>query len=166
MAGPAKDALPLPNLNRMERDSMGEGPSIIVSDVDGTLLLPSGLSRWLWGFARFLEVLGRLFQHPNVRVVDRLRGARTVIILTSRDCADREFTLRQLKRAGVEPSRAIFCSREELYLEWKRLEISKLEISESTEWIDDAISGRKATCEQQGTSTRLKVTHPSELEIR
>jgi hypothetical protein len=138
--------------------------STVVSDIDGTILLTTKAATLLWRLSRLFETLGRLYQRPNQRVLQRIHTARKVLILTSRDATESALTLRQLRRAGLDNPKVVFCRRETLYFDWKLKVLSELNDSEGLVWIDDAIGtqGERDLIRELGS--RVEPIDPSSLK--
>lgn len=126
-----------------------------VVDIDNSLLHPGRLSWFFWRIATLAQRLGRRRQRVDHALVQKLAEYDRVIILTSRDVRDQEFTLRQLSRAGIEPDRVIFCPRREVLTRWKIVQVESLAPNGPIDWFEDAFNG--------GPEPKLDVSRPVRL---
>lgn len=112
-----------------------------VVDVDNSLLHAGRLSWLFWRLAAIAQRAGRRRQRVDRDLVRKLTEYDRVILLTSRDLNDKEFTLAQLRRAGFEPEQAIFCPRREVLMSWKVAQVASLSSDSPTDWFDDRFNG-------------------------
>jgi hypothetical protein len=112
---------------------------VAIVDVDDTLVFGGRGSRLCWHLSLFFQRLGRKLQKTNRLLVHRLSNYDRVIILTSRDSKDIEFTRRQLNSKGIKYDEIFGCPRKETMINWKIETVQKIIAKYQSEivWIDD-----------------------------
>lgn len=123
-------------------------------DLDDTLLLPGRLSRSMWRIAKFFQNRGRARQQPNPAVVEAMRRYQRVVLVTSRDVADRERTLRLLEKHGIRIPEAQFCPRRDVFRDWKGRIIEETAPVGAVDWMDDLFDPLGPTTLRRGPTGR------------
>ena len=118
--------------------------SLVVVDIDSTVVEEGRLSRFFFRLASFFQALGRGRQHPNRVLIEKLNSHSKVVVLTGRNAKDLEFTKSQLRKAGLRFDDVICAPRRQIITSWKIDTVRRLASSGQVVWVDDMFRDRSA----------------------
>ena len=113
------------------------GSSIAVVDIDDTLLVSPKVSYFFWWLSLVFQRIGRRLQRANSALISGLNNYERVIVLTGRDARENQFTMDQLRRAGIRFTTLVCCPRKRLIDQWKISVVETYGKQGSVVWIDD-----------------------------
>ncbi len=136
---------------------------IAVVDADDTLLFGGRVSRLCWSLSFLFQRLGRRLQYGNEILTEKLQKYDQVIVLTSRDVKDTQFTMEQLERKGLHVDKIICCPRKQVLTRWKVTIIQELATKYEIDWIDDVFEEGFAPELPVSVASHVKVMMPEAL---
>jgi hypothetical protein len=135
--------------------------SLVVVDVDGTVVEEGRLSRFFFRLASFFQALGRGRQHPDRELIRKLNSQSRVVVLTGRNAKDLEFTKAQLRKAGLKFEEVICAPRREVLTTWKIETVRKMAAEGQVVWVDDMFRDR--TAKDSAAATGVVLNTPEEF---